>query len=143
MEQFEVIFYDEDKTTILDKQTVNKNEKVTYKGKTPAKEIENGVEYVFDGWIGEEKLEDVQENLTLVAKYKEETSKNILEDALYNATLETAKSTDINATVSASQKISNQIKMLEKDSRSAEEIVNAILKDGKAEIAVERDDQER
>lgn len=143
MEQFEVIFFDEDRKTVLDKQTVNKNEKVKYKGKLPAKEPENGVNYVFDGWSGEENLEAVKENLILVAKYKAETPSNSLEEALYNSTLEIAKSADISTTMIASQKIVNQIKMLEKDSRSAEEIVNSVLKDGKTELAPEKNDNER
>lgn len=143
MKQFEVTFLDEDRKTILDKQIVNENEKAEYKGKTPVKEPENGVNYIFEGWNGEEKLESVKENLILIAKYKAETPINSLEDALYNATLETAKSADINATMAASQKIVNQIKILEKDSRSAEEIVNSILKDGKTEIAPERNDEGR
>lgn len=143
MEQFEVVFLDEDKKTVLDKQIVNENEKVIYRGKTPSKEPENGIKYIFDGWSGEEKLNSVEENLILIAKYKEEMQTNSLEEAFYDATLETAKSADINTTVEAGQKIVNQIKMLEKDSRTAEEIVNAVLKDGKTEIATERNDQER
>ena len=43
MEQFEVIFLDEDEKTILDKQIVNKGEKVEYKGKMPVKEPENQI----------------------------------------------------------------------------------------------------
>lgn len=143
MEQFEVIFLDEDKSTVLDKQTVNKGEKVTYKGEIPTKENEIGIKYSFDGWENEEKLESIIENVILVAKYKEENVTNSLEDVLYNATLETAKTADISKVMNASEKIVSQMKTLEKDSRSAEEIVKAILKDGKTEIAPDRSNDER
>ena len=143
MEQFEVIFLDEDEKTILDKQIVNKGEKVEYKGKMPVKEPENQIKYNFEGWIGEEKMQNVQENLTLVAKYSTETVVNSVEQALYDATLETTKETAINSTLKASEKIVNQMKMLEKDTRTAEEIVTDVLKNGKTEIAPEKNDVER
>ena len=143
MEQFEVIFLDEDKLTVLDKQIIDKNKKAIYKGKIPVKETENGVKYSFDGWENEEKLESVNENITLIAKYKAETVTNSLEDVFYNATLEVAKTADINNVMRASEKMVLQMKNLEKDSRTAEEIVNAVLKDGKTEIAPEKNDIER
>lgn len=143
MEQFEVIFLDEDKETILDKQIINKGDKVEYKGKTPSKEPENQIKYVFEGWSDEEKMKCVQENLTLIAKYSAETITNSVEQALFDATLNTTKETAINSTIVASEKIVNQMKLLEKDTRTAEEIVNAVLKDGKTEIAPEKNDMER
>lgn len=143
MEQCEVIFLDADRSTILDKQIVNKGDRITYKGKMPTKENENGVKYIFDGWENEEKMEAINENLTLIAKYKAETVTNSLEDALYNSTLESAKTADISKVMKTSEKIVSQMKILEKDSRSAEEIVKAVLKDGKTEIAPELSDNER
>lgn len=143
MEQFEVIFLDEDRKTVLDKQLVNKGEAVKYNGKEPIKEPENQIKYVFEGWIGEEKMQDVQENLILIAKYSSETITNSVEQAFFDATLESTEKTDINSTVEASQKIVNQMKLLEKETRTAEEIVNTILKEGKTEIAPDKNDVER
>ncbi len=136
MEQYEVIFLDEDKKTILDRQFVNSGESVKYKGKMPSKEPINQVKYMFDGWIGEEKLECVNENLTLIAKYIAET--NLKEsEALINASLENAKNANIHSVMEAGQKIANAQKALENDTRTPEEIVNEILQNGKAEIGAE------
>ena len=91
---------------------------------------------MFDGWIGEEKLECVNENLTLIAKYIAET--NLKEsEALINASLENAKNANIHSVMEAGQKIANAQKALENDTRTPEEIVNEILQNGKAEIGAE------
>ena len=138
MEQYEVIFLDDDRVTVLDRQFVDAGEKVTYKGETPTKAPTNMMTYTFAGWIGEEKMASVTEKLILVAKYSAETvttSKD--EAALLAASLENAKSANLNATIEAGQKVSEQQKALAKESRSAEEIVNEVLENGKAEIGVE------
>ena len=138
LEQYEVIFLDDDRVTVLDRQLVNEGEKVTYKGETPTKAPTNMMTYTFAGWIGEEKMASVTEKLILVAKYSAETvttSKD--EAALLAASLENAKSANLNATIEAGQKVSEQQKALAKDSRSASEIVNEVLENGKAEIGVE------
>ena len=138
MEQYEVIFLDDDKVTVLDRQMVNEGEKVTYKGQTPTKEPTNMMTYTFAGWIGEEKMESVTEKLVLVAKYTAETVTNSKDEAaLLAASLENAQNTNLSATVEAGQKVSEQQKALEKDSRTAEEIVNEVLENGKAEIGIE------
>lgn len=138
MEQYEVIFLDDDKVTVLDRQMVNEGEKVTYKGQTPTKEPTNMMTYTFSGWIGEEKMEAVTEKLVLVAKYTAETVTNSKDEAaLLAASLENAQNTNLSATVEAGQKVSEQQKALEKDSRSAEEIVNEVLENGKAEVGLE------
>lgn len=138
MEQFEVTFLDDDKITVLDKQTVSGGEKVTYKGQTPTKEPTNSMTYTFSGWIGEEKMEAVTEDLVLIAKYSAETVTNSKDEAaLLAASLENAQNTNLSATVEAGQKITEQQKALAKDSRTAEEIVNEVLENGKAEIGVE------
>ena len=138
MEQYEVIFLDDDKVTVLDRQMVNEGEKVTYKGQTPTKEPTNMMTYTFSGWIGEEKMEAVTERLVLVAKYTAETVTNSKDEAaLLAASLENAQNTNLSATVEAGQKVSEQQKALEKDSRSAEEIVNEVLENGKAEVGLE------
>lgn len=146
MEQYEVIFLDDDKITVLDRQMVEEGKKVTYKGETPTKAPTNLMTYTFAGWIGEEKMEAVTERLILIAKYSAETvvtSKD--ESALLAASLENAKSTNLNATIEVGQKVSEQQKALEKDSRTAEEIVNEVLENGKAEIGqeVNKDNVER
>ena len=58
---------------------------------------------------------------------------------------ENAEKTNLNATVEAGQKVSEQQKALEKDSRSTEEIVNDVLENGKTEIGqeVNKDNIER
>ena len=146
MEQFEVIFLDDDRLTVLDQQFVEVGKAVKYKGKTPAKEPVNGVSYTFTGWVGEEKMESVNEKLVLVAKYAAETATaNKDEAALLQASLENAEKTNLNATIEAGQKVSEQQKALAKDSRTAEEIVNEVMENGKAEIGneVNKDNVER
>ena len=138
MEQYEVIFLDDDKVTVLDRQMVNEGEKVTYKGQTPTKEPTNMMTYTFSGWIDEEKMDAVTEKLVLIAKYTAETVTNSKDEAaLLAASLENAQNTNLSATVEAGQKVSEQQKALEKDSRTAEEIVNEVLENGKAEIGLE------
>lgn len=146
MEQFEVIFLDDDRVTVLDRQMINKGEKVKYKGETPTKAPTNMMTYTFIGWVGEEKMEAVTEKLVLIAKYSSETVTNTkAENALLAASLENAQNTNLSATVEAGQKVSEQQKALEKDSRSAEEIVNEVLENGKAEVGIEanKDNVER
>ena len=145
MEQFEVIFLDDDELTVLDKQLVNKGAHVTYNGKAPEKDLINGIKYVFIGWTNEELLESVEQNVTVIAKYVEEGTEQNIEDSLFNATLETAKKTDLNATIHAGNKLTSQKEALEKDSRSPEEIVEEVLKKGEIEIGseIEKDDSER
>ncbi|MBR3614128.1 MAG: hypothetical protein IKL55_03010 [Clostridia bacterium] len=138
MEQFEVIFLDDDRVTVLDRQMVNEGEKVVYKGETPSKAPTNMMTYTFAGWIEEEKMEAVTERLILVAKYFSETITNSKDEAaLLAASFENAKNTNLSATVEAGQKVSEQQKALEKDTRTPEEIVNEVLENGKAEIGIE------
>ena len=138
MEQYEVIFLDDDRKTVLDHQYVKPGESVKYKGKTPSKEPINQVTYTFNGWIGEEKMIAVNEKLILIAKYIAETQTATKdENAMLNASLENAEKTNLNATIEAGQKVNEQQKALEKDSRTTEEIVNEVLENGKAEIGQE------
>ena len=144
MEQFEVIFYDEFGENILERKLVNKGESTVFTGKEPEKDMVNGIKYVFVGWVNEEKLNSVEENLYLFAKFEEDTSKD-MEDVLFEATLEQAKKTDLNSTIAAGNKLTDQKRALEKDSRTPEEIVEEVLKNGKAEIGedLNKDDVER
>lgn len=138
MEEFEVIFLDDDRRTILDRQMVEKGMQVKYNGKLPEKEATNAMTYTFIGWIGEEKMASVQERLVLVAKYSAETiSATKDENALLQASLENAENTNLNATIEAGQKVSEQQKALAKDTRTAEQIVNDVLENGKTEIGQE------
>ncbi len=134
MEKFEVVFLDDDNETILDKQLVDKGASVKYNGPTPEKDVINGIKYVFAGWTNEEKLENVEENLILVAKYADEDSTHNIEDDLFNATLESTKKMELNATISAGNKLSEQKLALEKDGRTPEEIVEDVIKNGKTEL---------
>jgi len=146
VEEFEVIFLDDDRKTILDHQLVNAGATVKYKGNTPEKEATNGISYTFIGWIGEEKMESVQEKLVLVAKYSAEMlSATKDENAMLQASLANAENTNLNATIEAGQKVSEQQKALAKDTRTAEQIVNDILENGKTEIGqdVNKDNIER
>ncbi len=138
MEQAEVIFLDDDKTTVLDRQFVNIGDSVRYKGKTPSKEPINGITYTFSGWSGEEKLESVGGKTILIAKYSAESvSATKEENALLDASLQNAENTNLNATIEAGQKANAQLKALEKDPRTAEQIVNDVLENGKTEIGQE------
>lgn len=138
MEQFEVIFLDDDRRTVLDHQMVNEGQPVKYSGQTPTKEPTNGMSYTFIGWIGEEKMEAVSERLVLIAKYSAETiSATKDENAMLQASLENAENTNLNATIEAGQKVSEQQKALAKDTRTAEQIVNEVLENGKTEIGQE------
>lgn len=146
LETVEVIFLDDDRKTVLERQLVKIGDEVKYKGKTPAKEPTNGVSYTFNGWIGEEKMASVQEKLILIAKYSAETMNATKdENALLDASLQNAENTNLNATIEAGQKVSEQQKALEKDSRTAEQIVNDVLENGKTEIGqeVNKDNVER
>ena len=146
MEQFEVNFLDDDRVTVLDRQVVEAGKPVKYKGEPPTKAPTNMMTYTFVGWFGKEKMEAVNENLILIAEYAAETVTNTkVENALIAASLENAQNTNLSATVEAGQKVSEQQKALAKDSRTAEQIVNEVLENGKAEIGVEanKDNVER
>ena len=146
MEQFEVTFLDDDRVTVLDRQTVEAGKPVKYKGEPPTKAPTNRVTYTFVGWFGKEKMQAVTENLILIAEYAAETNINAkTENALIAASLENAQNTNLSATVEAGQKVSEQQKALAKDSRTADQIVNEVLENGKAEVGIEanKDNVER
>ena len=74
--KFTVIFYDEDGKTILDKQEAKKGQSITYKGKTPEKAPENGIEYTFIGWETTGNIVSVMQDTDLFAKYEEASKVN-------------------------------------------------------------------
>ena len=146
MEQYEVIFLDDDRLTVLDHQFVLEGKEVKYKGKTPSKEPVNGVKYTFAGWVGEEKMNAINEKTVLVAKYLSETiSASKDENALLDASLENAEGATLDSTVEAGKKLDAQQKALAKDPRTAEQIVNDVIENGKTEIGQEinKDNMER
>lgn len=136
LDTFEVIFLDDDKKTILDKQNVESGKSVQYNGQTPVKEPTAYETYTFSGWINEEKLNQVNENLVLIAKYTVET-KNSAKDAMYEASLENAEGANLNETIDAGKKVDMQQKAIAKDPRTVSEIVSEVMKNGKTEIGQE------
>lgn len=100
MSKYTVIFYDDDRTTILDKQEVDKGEKVTYNGVTPTKAPENGIEYAFSGWETTGNITCVMEDINLFAKYEAGKKDNMFELSQQNA--EAAK---LNEVMEAGKKV--------------------------------------
>ena len=138
MEELDVIFLDDDKKTVLANIKVEYGESATFPGKTPTKEPVAGVKYTFAGWVGQEKLAVVTSQVVVYAKYTAETTVATNED-LYNASLENAEATNYNAVAEAGQKAVSQQKAIEKDSRTAEQIVSDIVENGKTEVGQEMD----
>lgn len=137
-EIFDVIFLDDDRTTILDMQKVKKGEKAEYKGNPPVKEPTAQVKYTFEGWVDSEELECIVEKTVVYAKYTSETLNATKdENDLYNASLENAENANLKNTIEAGQKVSSQQMAVEKDTRTTEEIVNDIVENGKTEVGQE------
>ena len=143
-EIYDIVFLDDDRKTVLDKQQVKKGETVSYKGQIPIKAPTVQEKYTFKGWLGEEKLKSVNENLVLIALYDVEVNHET-QTAMFNASLENAQEALLNETLDAGKKVEEQKKALEKDSRSVSEIVSDIMKNGKTEIGIEvnKDNVER
>ena len=139
MEEFDVIFLDDDKKTVLANFKVEYGESATFPGKNPTKEATAGVKYTFVGWVGQEKLAVITENTVVYAKYEAEAMTVTNDDALYNNLLQNAEETNYNVVVEAGQKAVSQQKAIEKDSRTAEQIVNDIMENGKTEVGQELD----
>ena len=134
MDEFKVIFLDDDKKTILAEVQVEYGEKAVYPNETPTKDTIQGVKYYFIGWEGQEKLEVVTADTTVIAKYAAETDTKSNEQALYDASLQNAENTNYSVVAEAGQKAVSQEKAVEKDPRTAEEIVNDIIEHGKTEV---------
>lgn len=137
MEEYDVIFLDDDKKTVLANIKVEYGDTAVFPGKIPTKEPVAGVKYTFVGWVGEEKLAVVTDNVVVYAKYEAETATVTNADALYNASLQNAEATNYNVVVEAGQKAVSQQKAIEKDSRTAEQIVSDIVANGKTEVGQE------
>ena len=134
MDEFKVIFLDDDKKTILAEVQVEYGEKAVYPNETPTKDTIQGVKYYFIGWEGQEKLEVVTADTTVIAKYAAETDTKSNEQALYDASLQNAENTNYSVVAEAGQKAVSQEKAVEKDPRTAEEIVIDIIENGKTEV---------
>lgn len=137
MDNFNVIFLDDDRKTVLAQLQVEYGERAVYPNGTPTKEAIQGVKYNFIGWEGQEKLEVVTADTVVIAKYVAETDTKSNEQAMYDASLQNAENTNYNVVVEAGQKAISQEKAVEKDSRTAEEIVNDIMENGKTEVGQE------
>ena len=137
MDEFRVIFLDDDKETILAEIKVEYGERAEYPYELPTKDEIQGVKYYFVGWEGQEKLEVVTADTTVIAKYVAETDTKSNEAALYDASLKNAENTNYNVVAEAGQKAISQEKAVEKDSRTAEEIVNDIMENGQTEVGQE------
>lgn len=137
MDNFNVIFLDDDKKTVLATIKVEYGEKAVYPNGTPTKEAIQGVKYNFIGWEGQEKLEVVTADTVVVAKYAAETDTKSNEQAMLDASLQNAENTNYNVVVEAGQKAVSQEKAVEMDARSAEEIVSDIMENGKTEVGQE------
>ena len=129
-EKFTVIFYDDDRQTILDKQEVKRESKVEYAGKSPEKPEENGIRYEFVGWETTGNVECVTENIELFAKY--EAGKV---DAFFELSEANAEIANLNEVMQAGQKLSQ----IEKATRelTAEEkanLINEIKDKGSVEL---------
>lgn len=132
-EQIEVIFLDDDKLTVLDRQFVKYGYSVKYKGEQPEKAPTLEGTYTFEGWSDEEKMECVTQRLILIAMYKLEINAET-KNAMFEASLENVENSNLNETMEAGKKVNEQQKALEKDPRSVTEIVNDILENGQTEI---------
>lgn len=139
MEEFDVVFLDEDKKTVLASLKVEYGASAKFPGAIPTKDSINGVKYNFIGWVGEEKLAIITENTVVFAKYEAETNTVSNEEALLQASLNSAEQMNYNVVVEAGQKALAQQLAFEKDSRTAEQIVNDIKQNGKTELGQEVD----
>ena len=107
MQKFIVTFYDEDRETILDRQEVEKGSEVKYAGKTPEKDVINGIEYYFVGWETTGNIQMVMENIDLYAKYKEGSKSNALDsNTMYELSEENAIEARWNEVLDAGNKVS-------------------------------------
>ena len=135
--EYDVIFLDDDRTTVLDMQKVAHGEKVVYKGTKPVKEPTEKETYTFEGWDNEEKLECVTEKLVLIAKYSVSVN-NVTKDEFYQASLENAEQANLAAVLESGKKVAEQQKALELDPRTPEQIVADIVENGKTEVGQEQ-----
>ncbi len=142
-EQFTVIFYDEDRKTILDKQEVGKGENVKYQGKTPEKSLENGIQYTFIGWETTGNMKCVMENMEIYAKY-EEDSKNISQDEklMFEMSEKNAENANLNEVMESGQKLSGAEKATRDMSlEQKRDLVSEVMEKGSVDLGREAENE--
>lgn len=142
-EQFTVIFYDEDRKTILDKQEVGKGESVKYQGKTPEKPLENGIQYTFIGWETTGNMKCVMENMEIYAKY-EEDSKNISQDEklMFEMSEKNAENANLNEVMESGQKLSGAEKATRDMSlEQKRDLVSEVMEKGSVDLGREAENE--
>jgi len=106
-DKFTVIFYDEDRETILDRQEVNTGDSVKYQGKMPEKPAENGIEYTFVGWETLGNTFVVMEDINLFAKYEQGSKANAKNtDTMYELSEKNAEVARLNEVMDAGKRVS-------------------------------------
>ena len=137
MKKYKVIFYDEDGTTILDSQEIDEGGKAEYQG-IKEKEVD-GINYTLVGFSNEELLENVTEDISLVAHFDvvKDQLGEIMEDekAFYEATLESAKQTSYSKTIISGIKFAKQSVVLRSNKDAWDKIIADIKKNGFVEIS--------
>lgn len=142
-ERLTVIFYDEDRKSILDKQEVIKGESVKYQGKTPEKPAENGIQYIFVGWETTGNMKCVMENMEVYAKYEEDSKmasqeeKSMLELSEINA-----ENANLNEVMEAGQKVSQAEKATRDMSlEQKKDLVNEVMEKGSVDLGRETENE--
>lgn len=131
-EKFTVIFYDEDRKTILEEQEVEQGQAVKFQGKLP----EKGIGFAFAKWETTGNMDCVEENMEVFACY-EETSKMASqpENNLFDLVEKNAESANLNEVMQAGQKV---LKAEQKTRELTEEqrvdLVNEILQKGSVDL---------
>lgn len=129
-EKFTVIFYDDDRKTILDKQEVSRGSSVKYSGKMPVKAEENGIKYEFVGWDTTGNIDCVTENIELFAKY--EAGKI---DAFFELSEANAELANLNEIMQAGQKVSGAEKATrDLTAEQKRNLVNEIKEKGSVDL---------
>lgn len=142
-EKFTVIFYDDDRKTILDKQEVAKGETVKYQGKTPEKPAENGVQYTFVDWETTGNLMMVMENIEVYAKYEQDSKMTSQgEKLMLEMSEKNAENANLDEVMEAGQKVS----VTEKATRDMsleqkKDLVNEVMEKGSVDLGREAENE--
>jgi hypothetical protein len=142
-DKFTVIFYDEDKKNILDKQEVKKGTQVKYNGKIPEKPAVNGIDYTFVGWETTGNITCVMEDINLYARYEESSkanAKNI--DAMYELSENNAEIARLNEVMEAGKKV-NEAEKATRDMtiEQKQDLVNEIKDKGSVDLSRENENE--
>ena len=134
--KFTVIFYDDDRKTILDKQEVEKGASVKYLGKTPEKPAENGTQYTFVGWEMTGNITMVMEDINLFAKYEESSKVSSKEEnAMLDLTEKNAEVAKLNEVMQAGNKVTQAEKATRNLSlEQKKDLVNEVIETGSVDL---------